>query len=477
MELSFAGSQPADGARRADAVVAGALSAVLVATAVGRLVAQMFRSADAPSTRTAEAGVDATLRRLNLSKLLRRLAHEDGLGTTERAAAAIAEYKIFLKLVWLHPCESLMPSKAVDLVWQRHLLDTKAYAEECLELFGAHLHRVYGVEAPDAALEMTLQLYRTTSGGAVESDVAALWQGVAIVPATTSVAVNLSPRKLEQVVVPRVAVEDEDLAWLGVAVAKELPLKQAVCKYSEPLRKIAISDPSATVIEYKKFVRMMVDDQSTWFTPSKLVDELWHRHMLDSVAYCEFCDRVAGAYLHHTPHYGEPHSFHDPGFTATLKACECCLPFLARCCVYCGQEIFAVQTIQNPDDMLTLRRCLKCPLLPSVQTVISSAKSQERESGALSASLAAAAAAALLAAFLAAAAVLRDSPMALAPGISFSPASSKVLLSIVQFSRPPSLVTTVLKRDLEGDSHLHMRTTVTMPVVMLGIHSIVKGAH
>ena len=42
--------------------------------------------------------------------------------------------------------------------------------------------------------------------------------------------------------------------------------------------------------------------------------------MLDTVAYGAFCQRVAGDYLHHTPHYGEPHSYHDPGYAAPREA-------------------------------------------------------------------------------------------------------------------------------------------------------------
>jgi hypothetical protein len=44
--------------------------------------------------------------------------------------------------------------------------------------------------------------------------------------------------------------------------------------------------------------------RDAWLTPSKLVDELWHRHMLDTIADCKFCEWVNGGYLHHTPHYG-----------------------------------------------------------------------------------------------------------------------------------------------------------------------------
>ena len=185
-------------------------------------------------------------------------------------------------------------------------------------LFGVYLHRIYGVEQPGEALARTRVLYQNVYGMTSSNDI---WSGTANVPAVASVSPKLpSPAQKPPKAALFAAVEDEDLEWLGVAVARELPLKQAVCKKSEPLRKIAITDPAATVAEYKKFLRLMVDEKGAWFTPSKLVDELWHRHMLDTVAYCKFCARVNGDYLHHTPHYGKPHSYHDPGFMATLQA-------------------------------------------------------------------------------------------------------------------------------------------------------------
>ena len=68
---------------------------------------------------------DATLEQLDLSRLLRRLVAEDGLGSPARATAAIGEYKRFLRLARLHPGERLQCPAAVDAVWQWHLLDTK----------------------------------------------------------------------------------------------------------------------------------------------------------------------------------------------------------------------------------------------------------------------------------------------------------------------------------------------------------------
>jgi hypothetical protein len=192
------------------------------------------------------------------------------------------------------------------------LLDTKAYEQDCVALFGTHAHRNYPAASSAAAvLARTRELYEIEYGAAPPEE---LWASVPPVPALLSISDKLVqplaqfPKQAPHQLLS--AVEDEELEWLGAAVAVELPQKQQACKHAEPLQKIAIREPSAAVVEYKRFLRMMIDESGSWFTPSKLVDELWHRHMLDTVEYCSFCERVAGSFLHHTPHYGEPHSFH-----------------------------------------------------------------------------------------------------------------------------------------------------------------------
>jgi hypothetical protein len=341
-------------------------AAATVAAVAAATAAVLSATRKTPSL-AVESSRDAALRRLDLSRLLRRLVSEDGLGSLENAVAAIAEYKRFLRLARLHPAESLQPSAAVDAVWQRHLLDTKVYEADCLELFGTHAHRLYPPQAGAAqhlARTRELLLQEAALLGPPSGPSAALWGELPTVPAMLSVSPSLPapPRPFTKLggilrggrapsnLAP---LANEELEWLGAAVAKELPLKQSACKHAEPLRQIACTDPAAAVREYKRFLQMMIDDSGVWLTPSKLVDELWHRHMLDSVNYSSFCERVAGCFLHHTPHYGEPrasqrrmhahhrrshvwasdsntivrvcvwagepHSYHDPGFKKTLQ--------------------------------------------------------------------------------------------------------------------------------------------------------------
>jgi len=38
--------------------------------------------------------------------------------------------------------------------------------------------------------------------------------------------------------------------------------------------------------------------------PTKEMDQFWHYHILDTRAYCSFCDDVFGRYFHHYPYFG-----------------------------------------------------------------------------------------------------------------------------------------------------------------------------
>jgi len=38
--------------------------------------------------------------------------------------------------------------------------------------------------------------------------------------------------------------------------------------------------------------------------PCKIVDEMWHQHILDTAAYREDCEAIFGRFLDHFPHFG-----------------------------------------------------------------------------------------------------------------------------------------------------------------------------
>lgn len=56
--------------------------------------------------------------------------------------------------------------------------------------------------------------------------------------------------------------------------------------------------------EYRKFLALHIAYPDTDIVPCKLVDEIWHQHILDTRAYHADCEAIFGSYLHHFPYFG-----------------------------------------------------------------------------------------------------------------------------------------------------------------------------
>ena len=61
------------------------------------------------------------------------------------------EYRRFLSLKVMYPNQALVPSKMVDKVWHAHILDTRAYREDCESVFGRFIdhYPYFGIYGKD----------------------------------------------------------------------------------------------------------------------------------------------------------------------------------------------------------------------------------------------------------------------------------------------------------------------------------------
>ena len=88
--------------------------------------------------------------------------------THQQVQQAIAQYLMFLLLVYLHPNIKIVPTKEIDLVWHYHILDTSKYESDCQQLFGSFLHHFpyFGLRGEldrqnlDAAFAQTSALFQ-----------------------------------------------------------------------------------------------------------------------------------------------------------------------------------------------------------------------------------------------------------------------------------------------------------------------------
>ncbi len=110
---------------------------------------------------------------LNFDRLKHKYTQSDEASMSEHDwDKSEREYRRFLALKVLHPETSLVPSKQVDEVWHAHILDTKAYREDCLALFGRFMdhYPYFGVNGEEdykmlqEAFAETIDLYEAQFG-------------------------------------------------------------------------------------------------------------------------------------------------------------------------------------------------------------------------------------------------------------------------------------------------------------------------
>lgn len=68
--------------------------------------------------------------------------------------------------------------------------------------------------------------------------------------------------------------------------------------------KFLVSDTAKDFVqEYARFMTLIYFTKYT-LTPSEEVDIVWHEHQMDTIAYRDFCDKVYGRFIHHSPTVG-----------------------------------------------------------------------------------------------------------------------------------------------------------------------------
>lgn len=55
---------------------------------------------------------------------------------------------------------------------------------------------------------------------------------------------------------------------------------------------------------YKQFLKLNLLYSTKSIVPTRLIDEMWHQHILDTRAYDADCQRIFGYKLHHFPYFG-----------------------------------------------------------------------------------------------------------------------------------------------------------------------------
>ena len=89
-------------------------------------------------------------------------------------------------------------------------------------------------------------------------------------------------------------------------IDRELDLVNVRRKLSGPEEGVGVADAELDVMEteYRRFLIMHLVFPGSEIVPCKLVDTIWHQHILDTSAYREDCDAIFGEFLDHYPYFG-----------------------------------------------------------------------------------------------------------------------------------------------------------------------------
>jgi hypothetical protein len=85
-----------------------------------------------------------------------------------------------------------------------------------------------------------------------------------------------------------------------------LDLSNVRLKLANPDEGVGCSEAELDLMEgeYRRFLALRIAHPDAEIVPCRLVDEMWHRHILDTRAYAADCDRIFGGFLHHFPYFG-----------------------------------------------------------------------------------------------------------------------------------------------------------------------------
>lgn len=117
----------------------------------------------------------AAIKALDLSMVGKKIMESppEGKGWSEmQVAEATLWYKRYLVLCLRYPDAAIVPNYPIDSIWHQHILDTRAYSEDCDKIFGEMLHHFpyFGLRGEedaqnrDDSFDQTNDLYRKHFG-------------------------------------------------------------------------------------------------------------------------------------------------------------------------------------------------------------------------------------------------------------------------------------------------------------------------
>jgi hypothetical protein len=224
----------------------------------------------------------------NIDSRLRTVLH----CTPRDAARTVDEYRRFLYLLSIRGDESmLMPSKRVEEAWQCHILHSKLYRTHCDLISGRFIH--YSPISSNDSIsnrrilyQETLKLYRDVFNEEPDDHI---W------PA--SYHSILESMKLNY----RRTMPNLDFARKYL-LSPDIGDMETICLRLVNVHNWGTTVSENRVSEYLKYLELVNQGSNRMqLVPSKLIDTVWHEHMLHTRLYEFHCMNWFGKVVDHNP--------------------------------------------------------------------------------------------------------------------------------------------------------------------------------
>ena len=85
-----------------------------------------------------------------------------------------------------------------------------------------------------------------------------------------------------------------------------LDLSGVRMKLADPVEGKGYDDARLDLMEqeYRRFLALHIAHPDAEIVPCHMVDEMWHSHILDTIAYRRDCEAIFGSFLDHYPYFG-----------------------------------------------------------------------------------------------------------------------------------------------------------------------------
>ena len=87
---------------------------------------------------------------------------------------------------------------------------------------------------------------------------------------------------------------------------RDLDLQRIIWKMADPEEGKGFTPQmlARAEMDYRRFLHLHILYPGMELVPTKMIDEVWHQHILDTRAYSGDCERIFGHFLHHYPYFG-----------------------------------------------------------------------------------------------------------------------------------------------------------------------------